>query len=543
MGMHSAADRWALRRVSNDLTASYLDAGWWDHRSLGEVVHEAFQIGDDAPFNVHSTQRPWRGTVGEVAHSARTFGAWLHQRGIGPGDTVAVQLPNWMDAAIAFWGAAYAGAIVVPVVHFYGVKELAHILRVCRPSLLVTPRRFGRIDYMSSLSELVAGQRVSWAVVGKGDGRLPRGVLAFDDLRAGAPLERPVAVDADEPAIIAFTSGTTRAPKGVIHSHRTIGFEARQSAAISPISTTPPLTGAPVGHFMGMLNAFLGSIIRGVPIHLLDVWDPAVVLELMTHEHVGLGGGAPYFFTSVIDHPDFTAEHLRHMPYAGLGGAPVPTSFAQRLTDLGVEVMRSYGSTEHPTVTGCSFDENREKRLSTDGHPLPGVEIRVDETGQIFTRGPDLFLGYTDPSLTDEVFDDEGWYRTGDVGTLDQDGFLTITDRISDVIIRGGENISAQEVEDLLLGMPEISEVAVVAEPHERLGERAVAVVTTFVEGRGPTLEDVQKHLASAGLAKPKWPESIWTVTTFPRTPSGKIQKFKLRARLREGLLTQEITP
>ena len=215
--------------------------------------------------------------------------------------------------------------------------------------------------------------------------------------------------------------------------------------------------------------------------------------------------------------------------------------FTRRLTDLGVEVSRCYGSTEHPSITGCTFDEDLEKRISTDGHVLPGVEIRVDDEGQIFSRGPDLCCGYTDPALTDSAFDDDGWYRTGDVGVLDEDGYLTITDRISDVIIRGGENISAVEVEDLLLGLDAVAEVAVVAEPDEKLGERAVAVVRVLGNGPAPTLDDVRAHLASSGLAKQKWPESIRVVSDLPRTPSGKVQKFRLRTQLRAGTLDHEI--
>jgi acyl-CoA synthetase (AMP-forming)/AMP-acid ligase II len=229
------------------------------------------------------------------------------------------------------------------------------------------------------------------------------------------------------------------------------------------------------------------------------------------------------------------------MPHAGLGGAPVPLTFTRRLADLGIDVMRSYGSTEHPTITGCTFDEPADKRMATDGHPLPGVDIRVDDEGQIFSRGPDLFLGYTDADLTADAFDVDGWYRTGDVGVLDAENFLTITDRISDVIIRGGENISAQEVEELLLEITGVAEVAVVAEPDDRYGERAVAIVRPLGDKPSPDLDDIRSHLAAAGLAKQKWPESVRTVADFPRTPSGKVQKFKLRAQLRQGVLDNEV--
>jgi acyl-CoA synthetase (AMP-forming)/AMP-acid ligase II len=371
---------------------------------------------------------------------------------------------------------------------------------------------------------------------------LPAGAFPFDDVFDAPPLDAPVAVDPDAPALIAFTSGTTRDPKGVVHSHRTIGHEARQLSALTPTGGPPPVTGAPVGHFIGMLNAFLCSLVRHDAINLLDVWNPGEVLRLMLEEGLGMSGGATYFLTSVLDHPDFTEAHLKYMPFAGLGGSPVPAAVTTRAARMGIRVFRSYGSTEHPSITGSHIDEPEDKRLTTDGHALDGVEVRLDEDGQILSRGPELFLGYTDPELTAQVFDAEGWYHTGDVGVLDADGYLAITDRISDVIIRGGENISAQEVEELLLGLDALAEVVVVAEPDDRLGERAVAIVRTRDGGPPPSLADVREHLAAAGLAKQKWPESIRAVADLPRTPSGKVQKFRLRQQLREGHLENEVT-
>jgi acyl-CoA synthetase (AMP-forming)/AMP-acid ligase II len=359
--------------------------------------------------------------------------------------------------------------------------------------------------------------------------------VPFEQLLEAPEMDAPQPVDPDAPALIAFTSGTTSNPKGVIHSHRTIGFEVGQLASRMQSGGLPQITGAPVGHFIGMLAAFLCSLVQHEPIHLLDVWNPGEVLRLMLDEGLGFGGGATYFLTSLLDHPDFTPEHLAHMPYAGLGGSPVPVAVTERATKLGIKVHRAYGSTEHPSITGCRVDEPEAKRLRSDGRPLLGVEIRLDDEGQILSRGPDLFVGYTDPELTAEVFDDEGWYRTGDVGTLDEDGYLAITDRISDIIIRGGENISAQELEELLLHLDEVAEVAVVAEPDDRLGERAAAIVRLHEGHAVPTIEAVQAHLAAAGLAKQKWPESIRAIGEFPRTPSGKVQKFVLRDKLRRG--------
>jgi acyl-CoA synthetase (AMP-forming)/AMP-acid ligase II len=182
-------------------------------------------------------------------------------------------------------------------------------------------------------------------------------------------------------------------------------------------------------------------------------------------------------------------------------------------------------------------DEPEDKRLTTDGHPLPGVEVRLGDDGEIFSRGPDCCVGYTDADLTASVFDDDGWYRTGDVGVLDDDGYLTITDRVSDIIIRGGENISAQEIEELMMGLDAIAEVSVVAAPDARLGEHAAAVLRVREGAAAPTLDQVREHLGRAGLTRQKWPESLHQVDDFPRTAAGKVQKFRLRQQLQDGAL------
>jgi acyl-CoA synthetase len=352
----------------------------------------------------------------------------------------------------------------------------------------------------------------------------------FDELLAEDPLPGVIAADPAAPALIAFTSGTTRDPKGVIHSHQTLGFEVRQLAGRYPPDRGSQLTAAPVGHFIGMLNAFLIPLLDGSPVNLADVWDPARVLALMASDGLTVGGGAPYYLTSLLDHPGCTRAHLARMKYAGLGGASVPAAVTTRLADLGITVWRSYGSTEHPSVTGSPHTAPAPKRLYTDGNALPGVEIRLAADGEIFSRGPDLCLGYTDPALTARAFDDEGWYRTGDIGAIDDDGYLTITDRTADLIIRGGENISAAEVEDVLLGLPGVAEAAVVAAPDARLGEHAAAVLRLAPGRQVPTMEQLRKHFEQAGLARPKWPEELHVIDDFPRTASGKVQKFVLRA-------------
>jgi acyl-CoA synthetase (AMP-forming)/AMP-acid ligase II len=491
----------------------------------------------DIAFRVHSEIRPWAGTFADVDRAARSLAGALRARGVGPGDVVVFQLPNWVEAGITFWAAAYLGAVVVPIVHFYAAKEVDYILGATQPAVVVTPDRFGHTDHLEIYREVLERRPgPDWLVVGSTPAAdLPAGAVPFESLLDAEPVPGAAAIDPDAPAIIGFTSGTTSNPKGVVHSHRTIGFESRQLDWMFPRGGPPQITGAPVGHFIGMVNAFLLPLLRVRAVNLVDVWDPGAILRLMLAEGLGMTGGATYFLTSLLDHPDFTDEHLALMPVAGLGGSSVPAAVTERAARLGIDPFRSYGSTEHPSITGCLIDEPEDKRLHTDGHALPGVEIRLDEDGEISSRGPDLFMGYTNGALTETVFDREGWYRTGDVGVLDDDGYLTITDRVSDIIIRGGENISAQEIEELLASVDGVAEVSVVAAPDERLDEHAAAVVRMLEGRRAPSLDQVREHLAAAGLARQKWPESIHQLVEFPRTPSGKVQKFKLRQQLRDG--------
>jgi acyl-CoA synthetase (AMP-forming)/AMP-acid ligase II len=520
-----------------DLLDRYVSEGWWGPDTLGSMVSEGLAKAADVRFRVRSQVRPWQGTFAEVDRAARSLATSLMARGVGAGDVVLFQLPNWVEAGITFWAAAYLGAVVVPVVHFYGPKEMAYILDVLRPDVVVTADRFGHIDYLAVYEDLLERSPTRlWLVAGElRPDRLPRPARPFDPFLDAPALPGPVAADPDAPAIVAFTSGTTRDPKGVVHSHRTIGFETRQLDYLFPHGGPPQITGAPVGHFIGMLNAFLVPLLRQQSAHLIDVWDPGEVLHMMLEEQVGMSGGATYFLTSLLDHPEFTPDHLALMPFAGLGGSAVPVAVMERATGLGITVFRSYGSTEHPSITGCLLTEPERKRLTTDGRPLPGVEVLLSGEGEILSRGPDCCVGYTDQQLTECVFDDQGWYHTGDVGTLDDEGYLTITDRISDIIIRGGENLSAQEIEEVVLGMDAVAEVSVVGAADERLGERAAAIVRTHTGMPAPTLEQVRAHLEAHGLARQKWPESIHRVRDFPRTPSGKVQKFRLRQLLRDG--------
>ena len=537
---------WPVRPVPGLLRDRYVQTGAWTDDTLGALVDRSLAAVPDAGIHIWSDSRPWHGTYTDIHAEARRLLGALRAAGLKRGDVVAFQLPNWREAVVAFYALAMGDFVLVPIVHIYGPKEVRFILTQCGARAYISADRYGHVDYLDivdgagpdGLPELALHLVVGTAASSE---RVPR--LAWDVIDVSSPVEPHAHADADDVCVLAYTSGTTSDPKGVMHSHRTLLAEL-EHMRLWITRGSPILMGSPVTHATGMLGAVLAPLTLGEDIHLIDRWDPTRVLDIMVEADIGAGTGASVFLASILDHPGFTVEHARRIPRVGLGGAPVPPVLAERAAAQGITIMRAYGSTEHPSITGSSFDDPAAKRHATDGRPLPGVEIRLldaggrpvpaSEPGEIWSRGPDLFVGYTDPALTRDAFDDDGWYRTGDLGVLDDDGFVTITDRLNDVIIRGGENISAAEVEQAITALEQVAEVAVVAAPDERFGERACAVIRLAPGVPLLELDSVTAHLERVGLARQKWPEELVLVDDFPRTATGKVRKVDLRTQLRE---------
>lgn len=536
---------WAVRTVPPTLVQRYVEAGWWTDATLGGMIADRLAADPSATVSIWSRARPWHGTYADVDAEARRLVSMLRASGVRPGEVVAFQMPNWREAVVAFAALAMGGYVLVPIVHIYGSKEVSFILEQSGAAAYLSPAAYGHVDYVRIVDEVAPPSLRLHVIVGDAEVGLPPAGVArrpWSDCRAVDPAVELPEVSASDVCVLAYTSGTTSDPKGVVHDHRTVLSELRHMAGwITP--GKPNLMGSPVTHATGMLGAVLGPLVVGADIHLIDRWDPAHALEVMVEAGIGAGTGASVFLASLLDHPDFTAAHAALMHRVGLGGAPVPVALAERAASHGIAIIRAYGSTEHPSTTGSQFDDPPELRHRTDGRPMPGVEVRVVDIegaevpvgtpGEILSRGPELCLGYTDQALNGGAFDDDGWYRTGDIGVLDTDGCLTITDRVKDVIIRGGENISAAEVEEALAAVPGVAEVAVVAAPDARLGEHTCAVVRLAAGAAPVELSDLTGHLERAGLARQKWPEELRVVADFPRTPSGKIRKVDLRAWLR----------
>jgi acyl-CoA synthetase (AMP-forming)/AMP-acid ligase II len=337
----------------------------------------------------------------------------------------------------------------------------------------------------------------------------------------------------DDVCVLLYTSGTTSAPKGVQHSHNSI--LAEQATLPDLIAGEPDdvqLVTFPPGHVAGV-SSMLRPLMSGSRSVFLDMWDPVKAVDLIHRFGVTATAGTPFHLDGLlrVSGARYRTATLREFL---IGAATVTEEQGRRAQAAGIITYRCYGLTEQPTVTGTRPGDRPSVRLGTDGPPMRGsavrilgrdaVDVPVGVDGEVVVQGPDQFIGYRNSALNAEAFTPDGWLRTGDLGHLDEAGRLTITDRIKDVIIRGGETISAGQVEGVLIAHPSVAEGVAVAAPHPRYGE-VVAAVVVLEPGRTMTLDELRLHFANTGLAKQKTPERLVVVDELPRTALGKVRK------------------
>lgn len=527
-----------------ELRQMWYQMGFYGDRAFPRVLEESCSRGASA--TVSFVGRPGEpavtATVGEVHAAARRVATALQDRGIGVGDKVAVQLPNRVEATIAYEAVLLTGAVLVPIVHIYGRSEVCFILEQSGARLLVQPARWSFIDYGERVAGYLELDTLDEVVV-VGD-QIPDNASPWDDLASVTDRYSTPDVHPDEVAMLIYTSGTTSAPKGVQHSHNSLLAELQSAPRyIGTGEDAVQLVSFPPGHIAGVAST-LRPLIQGQDAVYMDAWDPSLAVELIARHRVTATAGTPFHLSGMLEQGD-VAGHLSTLREFLIGAATVPEDLVRRAADMGISTYRCYGSTEHPTVTSGSASDPDAARLGTDGTPIPGATVRIIEPlgdgtgigvdvpvgtdGEVVTRGPDQFIGYQDSSLDADAFTTDGWMRTGDLGRLDENGRLTITDRLKDVVIRAGETISSAQVEDVLLAHPAVAEGAVVAAPDPRYGEVAAAVVVT-APGRDLDLDQIRAHFARSGLAKQKTPERLVLVDVLPRTAVGKVRKADIRA-------------
>jgi cyclohexanecarboxylate-CoA ligase len=523
--------------VADMLTDPHMPAA--SPRTMPQQICLAAGQSPRTPLLVHSETRPADTTLGELYDESLRVAGGLRGLGIEPGDVVAVQLPNWRECFVTHAAAWLCGAILLPIVPIYGRREVEFILRQSRARAFIAARSVRNRDNTALLDALVELPTLDHRIV---VGDAIRATIPFTDLgRDAAPVMEPHdPASPDERCLLVYTSGTTSVPKGVQHTHASLLGEVeamRQLRGGGPEVVS--LAAFPSGHIAGVLG-IARMLTRSTLTVAMDAWDPSAAARLIVKHGVQASGGAPIHLSGLLDVAERDGLDLSSLQEYTTGAASVTGALIRRADRLGIVAFRSYGSTEHPTISSGRPSDPLDKRADTDGRLAPGSEVRiVDEhgvdvaagqPGEILSRGPELFAGYFDSALTAHSMVD-GWFRTGDIGAFDADGYLVITDRKKDIIVRGGENISSKEVEDVLMSHPAVAEAAAIGAPDERLGER-VCVFVVLNEGHHLDVTEIQEHFSGAGLARQKTPEQMHVVTDLPRTASGKVQKQQLRQRL-----------
>ena len=519
-------------------------AGEWSGRTLAIAARER---AADEPDVIAISGETGGLTYAELARTAEALARGFLKLGVKRGETISFQLPNWIESVVVNLACAFGGFVINPVIPIYRQAELRFILKDCKAKAIVVPASFRGVDYPTMIAE-VRGDLPELAniivVRGSASGAVRyEGVLELgrDSTFALTPLEP------DDIKFIAYTSGTTAQPKGVIYSHN----QSRRPlwAAIKAWGEwLPPrpkiLMPSPVTHMTGYHFGLEAPFHFGLRVVFMERWDASRAAEIIDVESINLMTGATPFLQELLNEAKRRVTSFPSLNIFACGGAAVPPDLVRNAnsTFANCRTFRVYGSSECPLVTLGVLDD-MELAATTDGRIYDWDVKVVDEAGhtvplgvegEILARGPSLFRGYTSMAATEVSFDSEGFFRTGDIGTVTQDGLLTITGRKKDIIIRGGENISAKEIEDALHEHPAVYEVAVVAMPHARLGEAICAYIVPTSDER-PDCATLSVYLNVRGLARQKWPERVEYIESLPKTASGKVQKYELRRMARES--------
>jgi HIP---CoA ligase len=490
------------------------------------LARAADRFGDAEALADGEARLSWR----ELRDRSLGFAAALAGAGVAPGDRVAVWSPNTWHWVVAALGASCAGATLVPVNTRFIATEAADVLTRTRAAALVVAGEFLGRD---RLAELRAGGHAVPPIVVHvpvAGGDPAPGTVAWADLPAHGVVE--AAAGPDDVSDILFTSGTTGRSKGAMSAHRQALGVARAWAELGEVRAADRyLVINPFFHSFGFKAGILVCVLTGATIVPQAVFDVAAAMRLVAAERITVLPGPPTIYQTMLDHPDRAAFDLSSLRLAVTGAATVPVVLVERLQgELELDaVLTAYGLTEAVVATMCRRDDDAATVAHTCGRAAAGFELRIDPgTGEVLLRGPNVMLGYLDdPAATAAAIDADGWLHTGDVGRVDERGYLTITDRLKDMYICGGFNVYPAEVEQALARLPGVAESAVVGVPDERLGEVGKAYV---IRRHGTALsgDDVLAHCRRE-LANYKVPRLVEFPPELPRNPSGKVLKRLLR--------------
>lgn len=522
--------------ISADLREEWRERGHLTDERIGWLLEDRARAFPERIAVITNTETV---TYAELQSRASAIARTLVTSGVGHGDVVCWMLPTDADAvatASAIWR---IGAISSPIVPIYGIREMTSVLEQVRPAAVVTLSEYrGRSlpdEFEAALESavhqpraklLMRGDAPGWAAGRQeGPGSLP------DDVTPAPP---------EEPALILFTSGTEAAPKGALHSGEGLVHEARSCITDWGVTFRDTMfMGSPMTHITGLLQGYLIPTRAGATALLMDRWNPGEAIKLI--ERWGatyMAGATPFLRELLAAYREAGIARSSLVQYC-CGGASVPPELIRDAADFGISAYRAWGMTEMPTATISNESDPLDARSETDGRVSVGVEVRVvdensnnapvptGETGSLQLRGPEMMIGYVNENLDGHVFTTDGWLRTGDVGSLDTRGYLRVSGRTKDIINRGGEKFSVQEIEQLVSSHPAVRSAAVIAVPAGRLGEQ---IGVALVCSTPVSVEDLGEFVLAQGAAKQKRPERVVVVEQLPMNTTGKVDRRALLA-------------
>lgn len=531
--------------------AAYRQQGLWGDASLADYWQQTARAMPDKIAVVDNHGASY--TYSALDHAASCLANWMLAKGIESGDRIAFQLPGWCEFTVIYLACLKIGAVSVPLLPSWREAELVWVLNKCQAKMFFAPTLFKQTrpvdlilplqNQLPQLQQLVGVDKLAPAT----------SALSLSQIIAdNTPLTTAITVHGDELAAVLFTSGTEGLPKGVMLTHNNIlaserAYCARLNLTWQDVFMMP----APLGHATGFLHGVTAPFLIGARSVLLDIFTPDACLALLEQQRCTCMLGATPFVYDLLNLLEKQPADLSALRFFLCGGTTIPKKVARECQQRGIKLLSVYGSTESSPHAVVNLDDPLSRFMRTDGYAAAGVEIKVVDDarktlppgceGEEASRGPNVFMGYFDePELTARALDEEGWYYSGDLCCMDEAGYIKITGRKKDIIVRGGENISSREVEDILLQHPKIHDACVVAMPDERLGERSCAYVVLKAPHHSLSLEEVVAFFSRKRVAKYKYPEHIVVIEKLPRTASGKIQKFLLRKDIMRRL-TQDV--
>lgn len=520
--------------------AAYRQQGLWGDASLADYWQQTARAMPDKIAVVDNHGASY--TYSALDHAASCLANWMLAKGIESGDRIAFQLPGWCEFTVIYLACLKIGAVSVPLLPSWREAELVWVLNKCQAKMFFAPTLFKQTRPVDLILPLQNQLPQLQQIVGVDKLAPATSSLSLSQIIAdNIPLTTAITTHGDELAAVLFTSGTEGLPKGVMLTHNNIlASERAYCARLNLTWLDVFMMPAPLGHATGFLHGVTAPFLIGARSVLLDIFTPDACLALLEQQRCTCMLGATPFVYDLLNLLEKQPADLSALRFFLCGGTTIPKKVARECQQRSIKLLSVYGSTESSPHAVVNLDNSLSRFMHTDGYAAAGVEIKVVDDarktlppgceGEEASRGPNVFMGYFDePELTARALDEEGWYYSGDLCRMDEAGYIKITGRKKDIIVRGGENISSREVEDILLQHPKIHDACVVAMSDERLGERSCAYVVLKAPHHSLSLEEMAAFFSRKRVAKYKYPEHIVVIEKLPRTASDKIQKFLLR--------------